>query len=277
MTHAERRSLRALGKPQVQNEPASGVRIMTLNLAHGRELAFHQSLVGRRRVANNLSRVSDLFAREQPDLIALQEADGPSVWSGSFDHVGTLARAAGYDFSLRGQHMQLAWPFVLDYGTAIISRWPFTDSQSVRFAQAKYDTKGFVRATLSASRLGGTVDVVSVHLDFLRHKTRWRQVEVVRRALAARPHPLILAGDFNCEWQDATCVEWLGSALDLRAFEPTGGEPTFPSTRPKSRFDWILISRDLTFDAYATLRDPVSDHRGVVADISRVGPPSPRR
>ena len=29
-----------------------------------------------------------------PDVVALQEADGPSGWSGNFDHVATLARQA---------------------------------------------------------------------------------------------------------------------------------------------------------------------------------------
>ena len=255
---------------------AHGLRIMTLNLAHGRELSFHQSMLRRARVASNLSRVSEIFVRERPDLITLQEADGPSVWSGYFDHVDSLARAAGYDFAVRGTHVQVAWPFVLDYGTAIVSRWPVTESQSVRFAQARYDTKGFVRATVRAPALGGTIDVVSVHLDFLLATTRWRQVEILQRALDEHRHPLILAGDFNCEWQDATCVEWLSATLGLRAYEPLAGEPTFPSTRPTSRIDWILVSRELSFDSYRTLADPISDHLGVVAQISRATPESSR-
>jgi endonuclease/exonuclease/phosphatase family metal-dependent hydrolase len=248
------------------------LRVMTLNLAHGRELAFHQSMLRRERVATNLQKVSEILVRERPDLITLQEADGPSVWSGYFDHVDSLARAAGYDFTVRGTHMTLPWPFVLDYGTAIVSRWPVKDVQSTRFAQASYDTKGFVRATVQAPGIGGYVEVVSVHLDFLRKKTRWRQVEILRRTLADCHHPLILAGDFNCEWQDATCVEWLAASLGLTAHEPEAGEPTFPSTRPKSRIDWILVSGELSFDSYRTIADPVSDHLGVVAELSRATP-----
>jgi endonuclease/exonuclease/phosphatase family metal-dependent hydrolase len=260
----------------VPAETGHGLRLMTLNLAHGRKLAFHQSMLRRSRVARNLSRVSEILRRERPDLVTLQEADGPSVWSGSFDHVDSLARAAGYAFAVRGTHMQLRWPFALDYGTAIVSRWPFAKSQSVRFAQARYDTKGFVRASLQAPSLGGVVDVVSVHLDFLRAKTRWRQVDILRRALDERAHPLILAGDFNCEWQDATCIEWLSTTLGLTAHEPEAGEPTFPSKRPRSRIDWILVSKELAFDSYRTINDPISDHLGVVAEISRARPASSR-
>jgi endonuclease/exonuclease/phosphatase family metal-dependent hydrolase len=252
------------------------LRVMTLNLAHGRELAFHQSMLRRKRVATNLEKVSEIFVREQPDLITLQEADGPSVWSGYFDHVDSLARAAGYNFAVRGTHMALPWPFVLDYGTAIVSRWPVKDVQSRRFEQASYDNKGFVRATVQVPGVGRSVDVVSVHLDFLRQKTRWRQVEILRRTLAERSHPLILAGDFNCEWQDATCVEWLAATLGLKAHEPEAGEPTFPSKQPKSRIDWILVSEELTFDSYRTIADPVSDHLGVVAEVSRATPASSR-
>ncbi|MBI5509648.1 MAG: endonuclease/exonuclease/phosphatase family protein [Deltaproteobacteria bacterium] len=262
--------------PRSKPSLAAGVRVMTLNLAHGRKLAFHQALLSRRRFAKNLRHVGDILRREAPDVVTLQEADGPSVWSGSFDHVDSLARYAGFDFILRGRHVAVGWPLVLDYGTAIVSRLPVNEEQSVRFAQAPYDTKGFVRATVLAPELGGLVDVVSVHLDFLSRGTRWRQVEILQRALVDRPHPLILAGDFNSEWQDTTCVAWLADVLDLVAWAPDAGEPTFPNRKPQARLDWILVSEDLRFDSYATLSDRVSDHRGVVARLSRKTPASSR-
>lgn len=90
----------ALAEPSAKAEPATGrkptaestcsLRIMTLNLAHGRGTAGHQATLSREQIAANLQKVADLIRRHRPDVLALQEADDPSVWSGWFDHVQWL-------------------------------------------------------------------------------------------------------------------------------------------------------------------------------------------
>ena len=72
--------------------------VMTVNLAHGRGNGFHQLFQDGDRARENLDAVGVLIDRERPQIVALQEADAPSGWSGAFDHVGYLAH---------GQ--QLAW------------------------------------------------------------------------------------------------------------------------------------------------------------------------
>ena len=54
------------------------LKVMTLNLAHGRKDRWHQMLLKRRQIEEHLDHIAEVICREKPDVIALQEADGPS-------------------------------------------------------------------------------------------------------------------------------------------------------------------------------------------------------
>ena len=55
------------------------IRFLTLNIAHGRGLSSYQGFHGVKGIERNLLRISHLFKREAPDIIALQEVDGAAV------------------------------------------------------------------------------------------------------------------------------------------------------------------------------------------------------
>jgi len=230
------------------------LRVMTLNVAHGRGTTAHQ--IGQRKHAfeTNLDAIARMLRREQPDVVALQEADGPSSWSGGFDHVRRLAELAGYPHRFRGRHVDTPR---LSYGTALLSTRPLGDPASHRFAPSlPTPLKGLVVATV------GDVDVVSAHLDFLREEVRRRQVADLIESLGARNRPLVLLGDFNVEWGDT--LRHLAESLDLHAYAPDSkGLATFEDRR----IDWIFLSRGLEFVRYAVVPDVLSDHRAVVADV----------
>ena len=93
-------------------------------------------------------------------------------------------------------------------------------------------------------------------------RPRWRTV-VKKTALAALALPIFLI-----TWDEKSCVTGLAGRLGLHAHDLEGGEQTFASDEPSARIDWILISDELRFESYETLKDQVSDHRGVVAEIA---------
>ena len=246
------------------------LRVMTANVAHGRADGFHQFFQRRSTIEGNLRRFAAVIAREAPEVVALQEADGPSAWSGGFDHVEFIAKEAGYDFVLRGEHMRVAG---LSYGTALISRLPLRQGESVAFARSlPTPTKGFVVASV-AHPAGDDVlvDVVSLHLDFARASVRRRQVARVARVLRERARPVAVMGDFNTDWtDDHSALRRLAADLDLSVWDPDDrGDPTFPLTN--GRIDWILHSRALRFASRRVLPDIVSDHRAIVADLALEG------
>lgn len=248
--------------------PAEGsLRLVTWNVAHGRAGAFHQALLPREAVERNLGRIAEVLRHESPDVVALQEADGPSVWSGNFDHVTHLADETSLGFAFRGDHNPFdLFGHDLSAGTALVSRLPLAEPRSEAFAANWRDTKGFVVAAVELPGTGRTIDVVSLHLDFLNPGERREQVLAVAEALGERERPLVVLGDMNCIGT-AEAIRMFEELLDVRPYRPELAEPTFPAGAPARRIDWILISDDLEFTAYRTLEPRLSDHLGVVADV----------
>lgn len=251
-------------------KPDRHLRLLTLNVAHGRRTGPHQALLKSPVLERNLQDIASTMRHLAPDVVALQEADGPSSWSGNFDHVATLARLAELADFYRGEHNPFGLGRLrLSSGTALLARVPLIDPASQRFGLSWRDTKGFVVATVSVPGWEGLeVDLVSVHLDFLAPGARRKQIAHLGEALADRKRPLVVLGDLNCCWErEPRSMRLLTEGLGLRAHEPEARVPTFPSTRPRRRLDWILISPELEFARYRTLPVPLSDHLGVLADL----------
>ncbi len=237
--------------------------VMTVNLAHGRATGFHQVLQSAATARENLDALAAVLVREAPHIVAMQEADGPSIWSGGFCHPCYVAGQAGYAYGWLGLHARGAG---LEYGTAIIGRSPLTAASKATFSGAWFTTpKGF---TAAAIRWPGTVtevDVVSVHLDALRPAVRRSQMARLASAYADRRRPLILMGDLNTPWSDE--LAGLADALGLTAWQPHSDSLDTFRRLGGRRLDWILVSEDIRFLEHRVLDDPVSDHRPVVATL----------
>ncbi|MEZ4469499.1 MAG: endonuclease/exonuclease/phosphatase family protein [bacterium] len=266
VTRATRGPTRAV--PEVQGHAdaayvADHLTVMTLNLAHGRSTGFHQLFTSTQRLRDNLEAVAAVMNREGPDVVAVQEADGPSAWSGRFDHVEYVADAAGYPVHLRGDHV--LGPR-LRYGTALISRYALHDPLSVTFPPTPPTfSKGFVVARVDHPHWPDGLDIVSIHLDFARSRVRGAQIDRLIEVLRERRRPVFIMGDFNMSWKNGNDLQRLADTLALESFEPEAKLITFPTTG--KRLDWILVPRELEIEEYRVLDDVVSDHRGVVARI----------
>lgn len=250
--------------------PGHALRVMTMNVAHGRRLATHQALLARRTLLRNLELIGNFLRAQEADVVALQEADGPSAWSGNLDHVARLAGLAGYEGHFRGDHNPFGSTVApVRSGTAVLAREELSEVDSHAFGTSWRDTKGFVVAKVRAA-WDGDVDVVSLHLDFLAPTRRFDQLLLLGEVLAKRPdRPRVLLGDFNCCGQlDPEAHRILVDQLGLHTVEHAGGHPTYPSARPRLRLDWIFASRELEFHAYYTLARPLSDHLSVLADLT---------
>lgn len=240
---------------------------MTLNIAHGRKDGANQILQSTEQIKANLDTIASMLKRERPDLVALQEADGPSIWSGNFSHVAYLAEKAGYSYSVRGAHVD---GMKLSYGTAFLSKYPLNSAISTTFKPSPPTfSKGFVLAHLTfANSLEN--QFVSVHLDFSRDTIRQKQIETMIETLSVNSKPLIIMGDFNCDWKKQSALQILANKLNLSAYQPDSTAEnmiTFPFS--KKRLDWILLSKEFEFVSYKVIPDIVSDHLGVIAEIRK--------
>jgi endonuclease/exonuclease/phosphatase family metal-dependent hydrolase len=243
--------------------------LLTLNVSHGRKTAWNQILVSKKRTYENLDLIASLLNESNADIVALQEADAPSLWSGKFDHADYLRDETEYRCSLMGGHAD-TWLYT--FGTALLSKARMSEVESVSFpASPPTTTKGFVKTSIAWDVQGRTVlvTIVSVHLDFSRKSVRDKQIGVLVEELKDTESSLIVMGDFNSRWdQKSSHVQQLVQALELTAYEPQNDLlGTYKKTDGK-RLDWILVSRDLTFSRYEVLPDIVSDHLAVYAELS---------
>ena len=253
-----------------QHSNEHGLRVMTLNVAHGRGTSFHQLLQHSAKIVKNLDRINELMNQAAPDIVAFQEIDAPSFWSGNFNHVGYLASHSMFTRSIQASHVNA---MRLSYGTALISRQEMSNPQAVTFNPSlTLVPTGFVVSTISwPGRDSIDIDVVSVHLDFMSGWVRKKQADELIAVLRARNNHVIIMGDLNSGWlpQDSA-AQYLVEKLGLKAYQPENRKLiTFPLLG--RRLDWVLISAGLEFSSYEVIGTDISDHRGVLAELTLSG------
>lgn len=250
-----------------QDCPAPVLRVATLNIAHGRKDSINQLFVRESTFKKNLDDVAEVLNHYRPQVVALQEADAASRWSGSFDHVAYLAAAAGYPWRV---HVSNAKSWLYSYGVALLSSLPLVETIEHTFEPSPPTLdKGFVLAEIEwpcgDDDKTRKVDIISVHLDFSRESVREKQIHEMFEVLSARNKPTIIMGDFNSQWPaEVSEIEDLVIQSRFVTYEPLGDNH---SSYKNKRLDWILITRDMAFENYQVLPDTLSDHAMVLADI----------
>jgi len=243
------------------------LKVLTLNLAHGRKDGFNQTFISKQTIENNLVEIATFLKANHADIVALQEADGPSRWSGSFDHVEFIAEQADY---LNYSHATHASSWLFSYGTALLSQWQITETIKHTFKPSPPTlNKGFTLATIAwkpdAASAAVDIDLLSVHLDFSRESVRENQISEIKEVLSERNKPVIILGDFNSDWlSEVSVIRKIANSNNLNSYKP---EAVGYGTYKTKRFDWILTSKDFVFKKYQVLPDNLSDHAAVVAEI----------
>jgi endonuclease/exonuclease/phosphatase family metal-dependent hydrolase len=259
---AEYRCREGSTPPLIHEEPA--LRVASLNIAHGRGDALNQMLIGQGQIEGNLDAAGSLMTETGAQVVALQELDADSLWSGGFDHAGRLLDSSHHDCVTLGLH---ARTWLYQFGTGLLSSVSLTEPRTTTFEPTPpTTTKGLVSATLRW-RDGEEVRLVrlaSVHLDFSRKRARERQLTEIIEAINESPVPIILMGDFNESWHEDSVVRRLVEEAGMVAFKP---EADNLSTYKDKRLDWILASAELEFVEYQVVDELVSDHRLVVAEL----------
>ena len=252
------------------NKRNGTLKVLTLNVAHGRKDGTNQIFLNKETIETNLTDVADMLIKTDADIVALQEADGPSGWSGNFDHVASIAKQAMYPWHYRANH---ASSKMFTYGTAILSRLPISNTIEHTFKPSPPTlNKGFLLSRVSWKPKSNSdkemyIDIVSVHLDFSRGSVRQQQITEMANSLAKRDNPMIILGDFNSDWfSDASVVKALTERAGLKVYKP-GADNMYTYVSKNRRLDWILISNELDFVSYRVLPDVISDHFAVVAEV----------
>lgn len=242
------------------------LRVLTLNLAHGRSDGWSHLFLSKESIQANLSKIAAMLRRENPDVVALQEADGKNWWSGRFHHIHFLAKKAGYPYVA---FAPLIHALGIRYGTALLSRHPLKHAYKLRFHNGfPMVGKGVVVASiLKPGFFPKPVDIVSVHLDPPRSSMRAKQLKELQIYLKKRGKPAIVVGDFNTEWNAGNNeLPRFAKTLNLVAYQPQSSTlKSFPFLN--KRLDWILAPGMFQFQKHRHLSEVLSDHKAVVTDL----------
>ncbi len=256
----------------------SRVRLLTFNIAHARGPALHQGLGRADRYRQNLARIAALIKRLGVDIVALQEIDVDSSWSGRFDHVAFLCEHTGLAHSAFGAtNHRRAGGLHIRYGNALLSCHPIVHHESGVFEPALVAKKGFQFAELELPQ--GRLPLVNVHLH---HSSRPKRLAQVRRVLSHLEHQRgcrgahwcarpVICGDFNAPAHapDATAV-LLGHLEETENYTllPKGRQAaTFPAAWPQRALDYIFLPAACREPQAMVVRSFLSDHRPVLAQF----------
>ncbi len=227
-------------------------------------------------MAKNTLQIAEKIKKVSPDIVGLQEVDGPSLLNGGYDQVKEIQRVTGYPYAYfaPSSHIRGHKNNIHIAGTAIISKHPLINPRTEFFAPAfPIPRKGYAVADVALPS-GKHVTFVSAHLVVLDNRAgsrRMRQSRHMIESLVSTPHPIVITGDMNCTSQKEETIPSLMRGLDLHAFEPEStSHHTFPVWNPKRRIDWILPSRLLRFLDHAVHHDVATDHAGVSARLALI-------
>jgi endonuclease/exonuclease/phosphatase family metal-dependent hydrolase len=227
----------------------AGPRLTTYNIGRGARTKGARS--------TTLDRVAATIATERPDIVALQEVHEPDVpvVVAFLRDAHDLAYHHTFGEALSAQ--EIARRRLRDrvgaYGAALLSREPLAEVRVERLPGAGEPRVAIVARTALA---GTEVTVVVTHVDTKAHAARRdEQTRAVLRLAAARPGPVVVAGDLNQEpGTVASALAATGSDL-VRA-----GDPDAP-TLGTWVIDHVLVGPGLTAVG-SKVGDPgVSDHR----------------
>lgn len=204
-----------------------------------------------------LGAVAEVVAREDPDLLAVQECATRSALSRFAEMLGMESVSTHRPFN-RVRNAVLFRPPWMAVGTDVAD---FTrESRSMR--------RGFVRALLVHGEQELTV--VSTHMGLVPRE-RTAHVHELTDRLSGSEGPLVLGLDLNETPEDAS-ARWIADRL-FDAFIAAGedGGATFPSVQPTARIDYLFVSAGVTVHRTWVPSGGgarrASDHRPMVANL----------
>lgn len=245
----------------VAQEPANNNRILnvlTYNILHGATL--HNDF--------NLDRIADVIRSTGADIVALQEVDFKTKRAKGLDLATELGWRTGLA-PLFGRAMPYDGG---EYGEAILSGLTFIKSRVIPLpCSAGHEPRAALEViTLLPS--GDTISIVGTHLDHTSDPAdRQAQAMRINEVYANMPYPTILAGDLNAEpgSEAISIFETLWHRTDISS-DP---EPTYPSTNPIKKIDYVMVhpaERWVVLNTQTICDSIASDHCGYLVTLKLV-------
>lgn len=207
-------------------------------------------------------RILAVVLRAEPDVVALQELDGPEP----AEYFGEKLGMSVYFVEARQKGLGT-------YGNALLSRLPGTSRRYGALPRLDESTEVRAAQWVRFETDFGPVDVVNTHLG-LSEGERLLQAEtllgpewLMTPELAAYH---VLCGDLNARPRSQAYSRLCSSLTDVQSVLPRP-MPTYPAPFPVVRIDHVLTSPALSVERVEVPKGPArlaSDHLPLVVDLS---------
>jgi len=205
--------------------PPKSLKVMSYNIHYGRGMDEKY----------DLERIAKVIAKENPDLVGLQEI-GDSVMAAK------LGELTGMKFVFGPSLEKMS-----GYGDAILSKYPFTwgGNYSIPSASSSRYQAMAVDADLSEIyEKGTTIRFINTHLDWLKtlgsEAARLAAVDVIEEGFfGSCALPAILAGDLNSTPESGTLSKlktngWINESMGKALY-------SIRSSNPTKQIDFVLF------------------------------------
>lgn len=221
----------------------------------------------------DLERLAAVIERAAPDLVALQEVDVGVKRSGRVHQARRLGELTGMAVRFGPtQHYEGGL-----FGNAVLTRLPILDVhiQPLPYTESTPDRVTYPRGAIAVTLRGPDgmpLRFISTHFQHNLPEDRVAQAKAINALFADDDRAIrtILAGDMNAT-PDAEPIKILQERWSNATDEPAS--PTAPSTKPRSRIDYIFYRPATHFrviEAMVIADSMASDHRPVLAEFELV-------
>ncbi len=211
-------------------------------------------LVPLRERVSNLNLIAGLLS--EFDVVGLQEVDSGSLRSGFLDQTEYLAQRSDFPWWYRQVNRNMGK--IAQHSNGVLSR-----VSPERVHEHKLPGLPGRGAVLVEFKTNLTPLVICVMHLSLGRRARTRQMIYISKLVAEHPY-LVVMGDFNCGLDSRELNHLIDNThLSL----PAKDVNTFPSWKPRHKYDHILVSDQLKFSEPRVLGPTHSDHLPVSVRI----------
>lgn len=222
------------------------------------------------------SRIARVIAREQPDVICLQELDHERDRSGKVNQADVIAEMLQVDYHFH------AVAEIADgkFGNAVLSRFPLRQVASGPLPRwrtgMRLEDRGVLWVEVDVE--GTPLHVLNTHLSILDHERRLQIDALLGERWLHHPRltgPVVLCGDFNAAGRSRN-LRRLDALLQNVGSTRPGDQRlpelnTWSSRLPMRRIDHVFINAELDVEGIHVPRSRLtrvaSDHLPVVVDL----------
>jgi endonuclease/exonuclease/phosphatase family metal-dependent hydrolase len=240
--------------PQADMAGGFPLRIMSYNLHNGFD-AYGKL---------DMETLAQVIENNQPDIVALQEISRGWLISGRVDMLLWLSHRLGMPY-VSGPTSDAFW------GSAILSRYPIIQSQTYELPPRNlFLLRGYTYAQIDLGQ-NRSINIIATHFHHVGEDSDIRFIQ--SQALVdfwKKQDNTIILGDFNAEPDSQEIGKLFAAGLvDSLAAKNDSTVYTYHASNLYQRIDYIWLSADLKVIESFVIDSTASDHRPVMAVISR--------